>query len=531
MALSCKSKRTFNACTVKVGAERSAGILLHITSLPGPYGIGEAGPEAEDFLDFLKKAEQRYWQFLPLGPTTSAYFHSPYMSSSAFAGNPLMISTWNMVRDGLISEQDTRDLPEFSEYFVIFENVMKFKQKILRKAFASFKKLGENPYFEEFCHCSPWLHDHALFESLRRKFQFLPWYSWPRDLAARKPHALEAAARELKDEVLYYKFIQFLFDSHWKEIRKKAAGLCIRLVGDIPIYVAPDSDDVWANQECFQLDPVTLRPKYVAGVPPDYFSKTGQLWGNPLYRWKISGGRMNEAVYQWWKLRFQRMSSLVDVVRIDHFRGFESYWRVPAKEKTAVNGRWVKGPGKAFFTRMGDAVNSLDIIAEDLGTMTPEVEVLRDSLGFPGMKILQFAFDSGPDNPYLPWNFTSPGCVVYTGTHDNDTTVGWFFDAGVSEDSKKAALRVANSDGSRIHLDFIRLAYASTARMAVIPMQDVLGFGSDCRMNTPSTTENNWLWRCAPRFITDDVARMLADEARFYGRNAAVTQEAAGLES
>ncbi len=497
---------------------RAAGILLHITSLPGPYGIGEVGQEAEDFTDFLKEAGQKYWQFLPLGPTTEGYFHSPYMSSSAFAGNPLMISTWNLVRDGWISENDLKTLPEFSEYFVIFKNVLEFKERILRKAFISFKKAGKNPWFTEFCHNSPWLHDHALFESLRRKFNLLPWYQWPREIAERRPDALKSVERELSEDILYFKFVQFLFDTHWHDMRKKAREAGISLVGDIPIYVAPDSDDVWANQDCFQLDPVSLRPKYVAGVPPDYFSKTGQLWGNPLYKWKGPGGRVNEAVYNWWKRRFERISSLVDVVRIDHFRGFESYWRVPAGEKTAVNGKWIKGPGKAFFSRMGEAVSTLDIIAEDLGTLTPEVEAMRDALGFPGMKILQFAFDSGPDNPYLPWNYRDSNCVVYTGTHDNDTTVGWFFDPKVSENSKKAALRYANSDGSRIHMDFIRMAYSSIARLAMVPMQDVLGFGSDCRMNTPSTTSNNWVWRCAPRFITEDVARMLEDEVRFYAR-------------
>ncbi len=511
--------RPVSKCRQKSNSERAAGILFHITSLPGKYGIGEAGMEAEEFIDFLEKAGQRFWQFLPLGPTTSAFFHSPYMSSSAFAGNPLLISTERLVQDGWITESDLEPVPEFSEYFVIFENVISFKKRILKKAFETFKKGGENPYFGEFCHdASAWLHDYALFESLKRKFEYLPWGRWPDDIASRKPDALRVAERQLHEDVLYFKFEQFLFDTHWKEIRAKARDAGVRLIGDLPIYVAADSADVWANQECFQLDPVTHEPLFVAGVPPDYFSETGQLWGNPLYRWKKGGGRLNDAVYSWWKQRFLRTASLVDVVRIDHFRGFESYWRVPAGEKTAVNGKWVKGPGKAFFSRMGDAVACIDIIAEDLGIITPEVEALRDSLGFPGMKILQFAFDSGPANPYLPWNFRSPNCVCYTGTHDNDTTVGWFLDPEVSEQSKRAALRYANSDGSNIHLDFIRMAYSSTARLAIIPMQDALGFGNDCRMNTPGTTENNWVWRCAPRFITDDLAGMLRGEAEFYAR-------------
>ncbi len=511
-------------CSKSSSSRRSAGILLHITSLPGDYGIGEAGPRAEDFLDFLESAGQTYWQFLPLGPTSHIFSNSPYMGSSAFAGNPLVISTDRLLQDGWITREDLEPIPEFSEYFVIFENVEEFKSRILQKAFAVFKSGGENADFARFCNSSPWLHDYALFESLRKKYGFRPWNRWPRELALREPDALEAAAGELSEDVHYHKFVQFLFHTHWQQVRKKARENGVRLIGDIPIYVAWDSADVWANQECFQLDPQTLEPRYVAGVPPDYFSKTGQLWGNPLYRWKGRGGRLNPAVYQWWQNRFRRMAELVDVVRIDHFRGFEAYWRIPAGEKTAVNGKWVKGPGRAFFSRMGEAVSCIEIIAEDLGTITPEVEALRDSLGFAGMKVLQFAFGSGPDNPYLPWNFKTPNCVVYTGTHDNDTTVGWFLDPGVDEEAKRAALRFANSDGSRIHLDFIRMAYSSTARLAIIPMQDVLGFGNDCRMNTPSTTENNWVWRCAPRFITDDVARMLRDEAEFYARLAPVLE-------
>ncbi len=497
---------------------REAGILLHITSLPGHYGIGEAGPEAYWFVDFLKDAGQSVWQFLPLGPTSRVYGHSPYMSSSAFAGNPLLISIRNLIRDGWISREDADDCPEFSEYFVIFDRVEEYRTRLLKKAFATFRKLGPSPFFEEFCRRSPWLDDYALYESLKGRYKNLPWYRWPREIATHEETAVEAACRQLSGEMLYHKFVQFLFDSCWRDLRKHAANAGVRLVGDIPIYVAEDSSDVWANQECFQLDPVTLRPKFVAGVPPDYFSKHGQLWGNPLYRWKESGGRVNEPVYRWWKQRFRRMAELADIVRIDHFRGFEAYWRVPAGEETAVNGKWVKGPGRAFFNRMGDAVRCLEIIAEDLGTLTPEVEKLRDSLGFPGMKVLQFAFDSGPENPYLPWNYRTTQCVVYTGTHDNDTTLGWYFDPDVDPASKAAALRYANSDGSRIHMDFIRMAYSSIARLAIVPMQDVLGFGSDCRMNRPGTTENNWVWRCAPRFITPELAATLADQARFYAR-------------
>ena len=502
--------------------DRAAGILLHISSLPGPWGIGDLGPEAEKFLDFLKESGQSYWQFLPLGPTMAIHGHSPYMSPSAFAGNPLLISPDYLLRDGWIEADDLAGYPEFYQYLVLFEDVTTFKETLLEKAFANFLKTTQRQSaFAEFCDKSPWLNDYTLFVSLGERFSGLPWHDWPDKIARRDPQTLASVGKELSDRVTYHKFVQFLFAEQWQEFKGKADERQIRLIGDMPIYAALDSADVWAHQECFQLDPETLKPEYVAGVPPDYFSPTGQAWGNPLYRWQ-SDSRLNEApneiVIKWWRRRLQRLAELVDVVRIDHFRAFEAYWRIPAADETAENGEWIKGPGAAFFARLGNALQDLQIIAEDLGTITPPVEELRNHLGFAGMKVLQFAFDGEPNNPYLPWNFTSPNCVVYSGTHDNETTVGWYLDKQVDNNCKERARRAANSDGSAIHLDFIKMAYASIAALAIIPMQDVLGFGNDCRMNWPGSSERNWVWRCAPRFLTREITKMLYQETTFYNR-------------
>lgn len=497
---------------------RSAGILLHLTSLPGTWGIGDLGHEAENFLDFLEKSGQRYWQFLPLGPTLAIHGHSPYMSTSAFAGNPLLISPDYLLRDGWIATEDLTNHPEFYQYLVVFTEVVTFKETLFEKAFAKFLATKQQQRaFVEFCNNSSWLNDYALFVSLGEKFSDRPWHDWPNKIARRDPQSLAAEEKELATRITYHKFVQFLFDMQWRELKDKATTRQIRLIGDMPIYVALNSADVWAHQDCFQLDPETLKPEYVAGVPPDYFSPTGQAWGNPLYRWQLDN-RPNEKVDNWWRLRLQRLAELVDVVRIDHFRAFEAYWQIPSEAETAEKGEWIKGPGKAFFSRIDDALQGLYIIAEDLGTITPPVEELRDNLGFAGMKVLQFAFDGQPDNPYLPWNFTDPNCVVYSGTHDNETTVGWYLDNSVDFNCKKRARRATNSDGHAIHLDFIKLAYASIATLAIIPMQDVLGFGSDCRMNWPGSNERNWAWRCAPRFITEEIAKMLYHESAFYNR-------------
>ncbi|MEW6518081.1 MAG: 4-alpha-glucanotransferase [Thermodesulfobacteriota bacterium] len=500
--------------------QRASGILAHLSSLPGPYGIGDLDA-GYFFLDFLEQAGQSYWQFLPTGIVDDVFGNSPYMSLSAFAGNPLLISPTLLLEKGLLQSEDLLGKPHFSEYTVDYSAVKEFKNRLLATSFQRFLAIRLfDEAFEQFCReAAGWLDDFVLFMSLREKFDSRPWYAWPRKIAVRDGKSLARAAKELEERCRFHKYVQFIFFMQWRRMRQAAQKKGIRLIGDIPIYVGLDSADVWANQSCFDLDRATLQPRHVAGVPPDYFSETGQRWGNPLYLWEVDG-RPNERLYEWWRQRFLHINSMVDVVRIDHFRGFASYWQVPASEETAVNGSWVKGPGPFFFEQVREATSGIAIIAEDLGVITPDVEELRDTLGFPGMKILQFAFDSDPLNLYLPHNFPTTNCVVYTGTHDNDTTLGWYFDSQVPQASKDRARRYANSDGQVIHRDFVRMAYASVAALAVIPLQDVLGFGTDCRMNRPSVLEGNWLWRCASPFLSPEVIHYLRDEVRFYGREA-----------
>ena len=496
---------------------RSGGILIHFTSLPGPYGIGDF-ESAWNFLHFLKKAGQSCWQFLPTGPGADAFGQSPYMTLSAMAGNPLLISPQHLLKDGLVDNKDLADVPSFSAYRVNFADVEAFKERIFQTAYKTFLQRSDlQQQLSSFCASHPWLHDYALFLSLREKHGYKAWNQWPKKFARCDKKTLKAAQHELSESIYYHKFIQFIFYRQWKKFRDQAKELGIKLIGDIPIYVGLDSADVWSNQSCFDLDQKTLQPRNVAGVPPDYFSDTGQRWGNPLYLWEVDN-MPNSHLYNWWRQRFTVLAEMVDIVRIDHFRGFEAYWQIPASEKTAIKGKWVKGPGVFFFDQVASEIKNLEIIAEDLGVITPEVAALRDTLGFPGMKILQFAFDSDEHNLYLPHNFETTNCIVYTGTHDNDTTVGWYHDNGIPQRSKDRARRYANCDGTVIHKDFIRLAYSSVARLALIPLQDALGFGNDCRMNKPSTQSDNWVWRCGPEFLRDDVADYLRGEIQFYGR-------------
>ena len=496
---------------------RGSGVLLHISSLPGRYGIGNIGGPAREFVDFLADAAQRYWQFLPLGPTSSSASNSPYMSYSAFAGNPLFIDLGKLADDGLVSRSVLASAPEFSEYQVDFPGVMLFVDQILAQAFQEFSRSGPTAEFSEFCQRESWLADYALFMALRENNSLLPWYQWPAEIGGRSPVALESSREKLVERINFHCFCQYCFFSQWADLKRYANSRGVSLVGDIPIYVAHDSVDVWANPECFRLDPATLTPTHVAGVPPDYFSATGQRWGNPLYRWQI-GREINQQLYDWWGERFRSMFRMADICRIDHFRGFESFWEIDFAEETAINGRWGKGPGRAFFDDMAGHIGDLPIIAEDLGLITPEVDELRRAFGFPGMKILQFAFDSDEQNPYLPHNYRSDNSVVYTGTHDNDTTLGWFTGSQLVDETRARVKRYLRNDGGEISHDFIRLALASAARIAIFPMQDVLGFGNDCRMNLPGTTTGNWQWRCAPRFINDEVAGWLRDETNFYNR-------------
>jgi 4-alpha-glucanotransferase len=496
---------------------RGGGILLHISSLPGRYGSGNIGGPARGFVDFLAEAGQRYWQFLPLGPTADIAANSPYMSYSAFAGNPLFIDFDGLAEIGLVSSSLLASAPDFSEYRVDFNRGGLFADQVLNLAFKEFSSGGQSEAFHEFCLHESWLADYALFMALREHHNLLPWYQWPADIAGRDAGVIEMWQEKLAERINYHRFCQYCFFSQWDELKSYANDRGVSLVGDIPIYVGHDSVDVWANPGCFRLDPVTLAPTHVAGVPPDYFSASGQRWGNPLYRWR-DGNEVNQQLYSWWGERFRAMFRVADICRIDHFRGFESFWEIEFAEETAVKGRWGKGPGKPFFDEMVKHIGELPIIAEDLGLITPEVNELRVALGFPGMKVLQFAFDSDEKNPYLPHNYGCDNSVVYTGTHDNDTTLGWFTSGAVTPETRERVKRYLRTDGADISHDFIRLALASVARVAIFPMQDVLGFGGDCRMNKPGTAEGNWHWRCAPRFINSEVAGWLKDETFFYNR-------------
>ena len=499
--------------------KRASGILMHVSSLPGKYGIGDLGNSSRDFVDFLAAGGQSYWQVLPLGPVSPVFGNSPYMSCSAFAGNPLLISPEILLEDGRLQPSD---LPpyDFSEYVVEFDKVMAWKKQVLAAAWRAFQASGTRHNLEELIKDFPWINDYGLFMALKHKFRQKAWFQWPRELRRRDPDAIKKAENQLQQEIRYFQFEQYLFYSQWRKLHKYTQKKGIQIIGDLPIYVGLDSVDVWANQDIFELDARTGKPTHVAGVPPDYFSKNGQRWGNPLYRWNAKKSVVKQQLYDWWARRLETIFSTVDVIRIDHFRGFEAYWSVPAKEKTAINGKWKKGPGKKFFQQMEKQLGRMPIIAEDLGLITPAVEKLRDDLDYPGMKILLFAFDGTPDNPYLPHNYTK-NCVVYTGTHDNDTAVGWYLSREVSSDAKRLAKRYADredNEASTFHRQMIYLAQSSIACLSILPMQDVLGFGNDCRMNIPGTTTDNWQWRCASRFITDDLATRLRDSTRLFGR-------------
>jgi 4-alpha-glucanotransferase len=491
---------------------RASGILLHPTSLPGPYGIGDLGPEAHDFVDFLVQAGQTVWQVLPLGPT--GYGDSPYQCFSAFAGNPLLISPDQLLEDGHLIPDDVERVPPFPQEAVDYGPVIDYKTRLLRTAFDRFQRRQrslERTDFAAFCDSRrDWLDDYALFMALKDRHRGAVWTKWPQDLAARREAAIARGSQDLQEDVERHKYLQYMFFEQWSALRQYAASNGVRIIGDIPIFVAHDSSDVWANPGLFKLDE-DGNPTVVAGVPPDYFSETGQLWGNPIYRWD----RMAEQGYEWWVRRFQATFELVDLVRVDHFRGFEGYWEVPASEETAVNGRWVKGPGADLFVAVEGRLGKLPIIAEDLGVITPEVVELRDRFEFPGMRILQFGFAGDSADPFLPHNYIH-NCVVYTGTHDNDVTVGWFDTA--PQDEQEAVLAYFGSDGQDLHWDFIRWLFASVADTAIVPLQEVLSLGPESRMNYPSRLGGNWSWRLLPNALTSEITQRLRTMTEIYGR-------------
>lgn len=509
-----------NCTSVNILRQRSSGILLPLFSLSGPFGIGEIDQEAMAFIDFLKKAGQSCWQFLPTGPTSPIFGNSPYMSSSSFAGSPLLIGTRSLIKQGLVLAGEIPD-DHFSPYQVCYPEASTFKQGILKKAWQRFSSRSENrDKLRHFAEQYSWLRDYGLFMALKEKLHQAPWYEWPEGLRQHRITSCKQAEKELQPTVDFHLFTQYLFTIQWQHFHQYAQEQSIHLIGDLPIYVALDSVDVWANQSIFQLDASSGLPTHVSGVPPDYFSAKGQRWGNPLYRWNTGDVAVNNQLWNWWEQRLRHNFSLVDILRIDHFRGFESYWSIPAEEETAINGGWEPGPGLSFFEAMQDRLGQMPIIAEDLGIITPEVEQLRINMDYPGMKVLLFAFDGDPNNSYLPYNVEKKS-VLYTGTHDNDTAVGWYLSPEVASDAKRRAKNFANcfdDNAGSFHRELIHLALSSPANLTILPMQDVLGFGNDCRMNTPGTTTGNWQWRCADYFITDDLAQWLAEQIQLFGR-------------
>lgn len=492
--------------------QRRSGILLHPTSLPGPQPIGSLGKEAYDFIDFLVEAKQSIWQILPLGPT--GYGDCPYSCFSAFAGNPYLINLLRLTDTGDLKKSDL-PAPYASGDTVDFAMAHRKILPLLKLAGENFRNnqnQERQQQFDHFCHEQAfWLNDYALYQALRQNQDNKSWQDWPEEIRLRQPGALEHYKSTLEPEIFWHKYLQFIFFDQWFVLKQYANEKGVKIFGDLPIFVAEDSADVWANQHLFHLDEHG-KPTLVAGVPPDYFSNTGQRWGNPLYNWE----RMTEHQYSWWLSRFRWNFDLFDFLRVDHFRGFASCWAIPANHPTAEHGEWLTAPGEKLFNRLKEAFDPLPIIAEDLGLITPDVIQLRDQFNFPGMKILQFAFDSGPDNPYLPHNLTCDS-VTYTGTHDNNTSLGWWHSLDAAGKQRiKDYLRHPCRD---MPWPLIETALASVSLMAILPMQDVLSLPSTSRMNTPGTSAGNWQWRMCHNDLTHILSERLANLSYLYGRN------------
>ncbi|GAB4521177.1 MAG: 4-alpha-glucanotransferase [Anaerolineae bacterium] len=495
---------------------RSSGVLLHPTSLPGRYGIGDLGEYAYRFADWLQSTGQTIWQVLPLNPTS--YGDSPYQTLSAFAGNTHLISLDKLIGEGWLTHDDLKDVPDFPTDHVDYGWIFHYRPAKLKLAYERFKERandGQRSAYTSWYEANKyWLDDWALFISLKDDNGGKPWVEWPEDLALSKPEALAEARERLSEPIAMHKFLQWVFYTHWAELKAYVNARDIRLVGDIPIFVAHDSADVWANRDRFYLD-AKGHPEVIAGVPPDYFSETGQRWGNPLYRWDV----MEKLGYDWWVKRFQATLGLVDLVRIDHFRGFAAYWEIPATEETAINGKWVPGPGLKFFKALEEQLGQLPIIAEDLGEITKDVVELRDTLNLPGMKILQFAW-SDPKNPFLPHNHVV-NAVVYSGTHDNNTTLGWW-ESNEPGDHGKNFMRdyLDTQDIHEPHWTLIRMGMRSPAHTFVAPMQDILSLGAETRMNTPGKAGGNWTWRFTADKLQDPAKDRLGHLTWLYRRRA-----------
>lgn len=488
---------------------RRAGILLHPTSLPSPYGIGDLGPAAYRFVDWLVQGGQRLWQLLPLGPT--GYGDSPYQSFSAFAGNPLLISPTHLVEAGWLGEEELDAVPHFPVKEVDFGAVIVWKESLFRQAYRRFQADPPAGYEVWVQAQADWLPDYALFTALKAHFGGGPWKGWPEAVRRYDPRTLTPYRQQFASEIAYQSFLQYLFFQQWAALRAYAHSQGIEIVGDIPIFIAHDSADAWANQALFTLDEQGAL-EVQAGVPPDYFSETGQLWGNPLYRWEL----MHAQGYRWWIQRFRALFEMVDLVRLDHFRGFEAYWAVPGGAPTAVTGEWRPGPGTALFEALREALGELPIIAEDLGVITPEVEALRDAFDFPGMRILQFAFTADTSSDFLPHNYVR-NTVAYTGTHDNESTQGWF--NNLDEAIQRQVLAYLDTTQTKVVQAMIRALYISVADTVIIPMQDVLGLGNEARMNLPGKAGGNWRWRATREAFTDERAAWLAHLSELYGRD------------
>ena len=499
--------------------DKYAGILAHPTSFPGDYGIGDLGKGAYAFVDFLEKSGLNLWQVLPLGHT--GFGDSPYQPFSSFAGQPLIIGIDQLREMGLLWDEDFREMPQWDPQKVEYGKVIEFKTGLLKKAFERFRDpevmddcSGNEEFidaFDEFKKNNDWLDDYALFMAAKDHFEGMPWYMWEDSIKKPTDKQKKEWIKKLEDSVEYYRFIQFLFHKQWYELKSYANEKGIKIVGDIPIFVAWDSVDVWANKKLFDLDSKGY-PKTVAGVPPDYFSATGQLWGNPLYKWS----EHTKTGYEWWISRLRHQLKLADFVRLDHFRGFDKYWAVPFGEETAVNGKWMKAPGINFFTHLEATLGyHMPIIAEDLGQIDQSVIDLRDKFGLPGMKILQFGFENPDENSFLPHNFVR-NCVCYTGTHDNDTTLGWY--QKCYEQSRDKLRRYYNTDGGDVCWTLIRACFSSVANMALVPMQDVLCLDSWARLNTPGVGEGNWAWRFRYEDMNPQLEARLYETAKLYGR-------------
>ncbi len=498
-------------------------MLLHPTSLPSNYGIGDLGANAYRFVDFLERAKQTYWQVLPLGPT--GYGDSPYQCFSAFAGNTNMIAPELLADEGFLSFEEINQKPDFPVGKVDFGLLYDWKNWILGLAYERFRgttSVDLRGKFETFCQQEKnWLDDYALFRAVKKSQDQKLWLEWDESLRLRDADALKKAEEDLREDIQAQKFQQWLFFRQWADLKNYANERDIKIVGDVPIFISLDSSDVWCNPSQFKLDEQN-RPRVVAGVPPDYFSATGQLWGNPIYNWDT----MRRDGFKWWIDRVKATLKTVDIVRVDHFRGFAAAWEVPGGDKTAVNGKWVNVPGKELFNALENAIGDLPFWAEDLGVITPDVEDLRDSFGFPGMRILQFAFGGDPKNHDLPHNYVN-NSVAYTGTHDNDTTVGWFNSgagSGSTRDDSQIkkehdfCLKYLASDGEEIHWDFVRAVWSSVADSALVPMQDLLGLGNEARINLPGSTTGNWYWQCKDGDFSDEIAERLKELTEIYGR-------------